>query len=113
VQVPAQRCIRRPECSGDDLLAGPVHASYAAGDLGRRINRCLGAHGEVRVSANRPPPGHMRQLNAGTPHGVDRADGSREVAQGGAAGPAEKNRGQRSVLLMAGSLIDVQADPPR
>ena len=60
-----------------------------------------------------PAPGHVRQLNAGTPYSVDRADGSREIAQGGPTRPAQEDRGQRRVLLVAGLLIEVNADPPR
>lgn len=54
----------------------------------------------------------MRQLNTGGPDGADRADGGRKVAQGGAARPAEEDRGQRCLLLVVGPLIEVKADPP-
>src|SRR4249919_3015525 len=85
VQVPAERGVVDAERAADDLLAWPVEAGYAAGDRGGRLDRCFGVHGEVGVSANGPAPGHVRQLNAGTPHSVDSGDSGREVAHGGAA----------------------------
>src|SRR5580704_5985390 len=113
VQLPAQRGVVDAKRASDDLLARLVEARYAAGDRGGRLHQRLGAHSEVGAGANGPAPGHVRQLNAGTPHSVDRADGGREIAQGGAARPAQEDRGQRGVLLVVGPLIEVKADPPR
>jgi len=99
--------------SGDNLLAWLIETGYAAGHQGGRRDRCRGVHNEIGVRANGPAAGHVRQLDAGTPDSMDGADGSREIAPGSAARPARDDRGQRGVLLAAGPIIEVQADPPR
>jgi hypothetical protein len=85
VQVPAERGVMDAERVSQDLLAGLVEARNAAGHGRGRRDWCFGAHGEVGAGAKEPAPGHVRELNAGTPTYADPASASHTTHPGACA----------------------------
>lgn len=98
---------------GAEFLAGMVEAGDAAGNGFVGGYEFVGGDADVTFGADAPVTGLVAEIEPGAANGADVVDGGGEVVAGGAAHSTEEDVGEPAVLIIAGVLIDVEADLPR
>src|SRR5580700_1089328 len=93
--------------------AGVVEARNSAADVAEFGGLAFGLHGHVADDVDALAWCSVFEGDPGAPDRADIADRRAVQACHGSAGPAQEDVGQRGLLPVAGTLVDVEHDLPR